>query len=61
MPPLIPRAGLFGIALTAWKLWQRLPEAQRRQAYAAARKHGPRLAMQAREAAQRHRPRRPPG
>jgi hypothetical protein len=56
---LVPRAGLFGIALTAWKLWQRLPEAQRRQAYAAARKHGPRLAMQAREAAQRRRHRQP--
>ena len=58
MPRLIPRAGAFGLALTAWKLWQRVPERQRRQAYAAARKHGPRLAMQAREAAQRrkHKP-----
>ena len=55
MPRLVPRAGLFGLALTAWKLWQRVPERQRRQAYAAARKHGPRLATQAREAAQRHR------
>ena len=58
MPRLIPRAGVFGLALTAWKLWQRGPERQRRQAYAAARKHGPRLAMQARDAAQRrkHKP-----
>jgi hypothetical protein len=59
VPRLVPRAGLFGIALTAWKLWQRVPEAQRRQAYAAARKHGPRLAMQAREAAQRRKHPRP--
>ena len=58
MPRLVPRAGVFGLALTAWKLWQRVPERQRRQAYAAARKHGPRLAMQARDAAQRrkHKP-----
>jgi hypothetical protein len=59
VPPLIPRAGLFGIALTAYRLWQRVPEAQRRQALAAARKHGPRLATQAREAAQRRRHRGP--
>ena len=58
MARLVPRAGVFGLALTAWKLWQRVPERQRRQAYAAARKHGPRLAMQARDAAQRrkHKP-----
>lgn len=60
MPRLFPRrAGAFGLALAAYDLWRRLPEPQRRQVTAAARKHGPRLASQAAKAAaaRRRRPR----
>jgi hypothetical protein len=53
------RLGPLGVALTAYDLWRRLPEAQRRQVMAAARKHGPKLASQAAQAAasRRRRPR----
>jgi hypothetical protein len=48
MPPfsrLGRRAGPLGIALTAWDLWRRLPPKQRKRLLAAARKHGPTVAM----------------
>jgi hypothetical protein len=52
MPPLFARRlGPLGLALTAYDLYRRLPEAQRRQLATAARKHGPRLASQAAKAA----------
>ena len=59
MPRL--RVGLFGLVLTAYDVWRRLPEAQRRQALKAARQHGPRLASMAAAAAASRRRRRPLG
>ena len=51
MPPLTRllgrRAGPVGIALTAYDLWRRLPEAQRRQLLEQGRKHGTRIATTA--------------
>lgn len=51
MPPLTRllgrRAGAMGLALTAYDLWRRLPEQQRRQIMAQGRKHGPRIAAEA--------------
>jgi hypothetical protein len=41
------RWGAFGIALTAWDIWRRLPPHYRRQIIAATRKHGPRVASAA--------------
>jgi hypothetical protein len=41
------RAGAIGIALTAYDLWLRLPENQRRQLLAHGRRHGTRLAASA--------------
>ena len=38
------RLGPFGVVLTAWDLWRRLPPAQRQRILKAARTHGPRLA-----------------
>jgi hypothetical protein len=43
------RVGAFGVALTAWDLWRRLPPAQRRLLIRQARKHGPTLVKQARK------------
>jgi hypothetical protein len=55
--PRFRRLGPIGLALTAYDLWRRLPDAQRRQLVDATRKHGPRLASQALKRARR----RPPG
>ena len=43
--PMAPlrRLGPFGIALTAFDLWTRLPPAHRRRLIEATRKHGPRV------------------
>ena len=41
------RVGPVGIALTAFDLWRRLPEAQRRQLLEHGRRHGSRLAVEA--------------
>lgn len=41
---LTRRAGPVGIALTAYDVWRRLPEAQRRQVLDATRKQAPRAA-----------------
>ena len=49
---LTRRAGPVGLLLTAYDLWRRLPQKQRRQLLDATRKHGPRLAS---KAAQRRR------
>ena len=43
------RLGPFGIALTAWDVWRRLPPQQRQRIIRAAREHGPRLAGRARK------------
>ena len=50
MPRLLPlgrKPGAIGLALTAYDLWRRLPEAQRRQLLEHGRRHGSRLAVQA--------------
>ena len=51
MPPVTKlfgkRAGPIGLALTAYDLWRRLPEAQRRQLLEQGRKHGTRIATTA--------------
>ena len=46
---------ILDVAIDTRANWAKKHLASIRQAYAAARKHGPRLATQAREAAQRHR------
>ncbi|MBA3365695.1 MAG: hypothetical protein H0U03_07915 [Actinobacteria bacterium] len=45
---LARRMGPFGIVLTAWDIWRRLPPKQRKRILDATRKHGPRMAAQAR-------------
>jgi hypothetical protein len=40
------RTGAFGMALTLFDLWRRLPPRQRRWVFKQARKHGPRVAKQ---------------
>jgi hypothetical protein len=51
VPPLTRllsrRAGPVGVALTAYDLWRRLPEKQRRQLLAQGRLHGSRIAGKA--------------
>jgi hypothetical protein len=37
-------AGTFGLALTLWDAWQRIPPHHRRRIMKQARKHGPKLA-----------------
>ncbi len=41
------RIGPLGLALTAYDIWRRLPESQRRRLLAQGRKHGPRIAAEA--------------
>jgi hypothetical protein len=41
------RAGPLGLALAAYDLWNRLPEAHRRRLLEQTRKHGPRIAVAA--------------
>jgi hypothetical protein len=43
---LTRRAGPVGLALTAYDIWRRIPQRQRKQLIEAARKHGPRVAAQ---------------
>jgi hypothetical protein len=47
MPRPFRRFGPFGLALTAWDLWRRLPPKQRKQMLDLARKHGPTVAARA--------------
>jgi hypothetical protein len=54
---LTRKAGVVGLALTAFDIWMRIPPNQRRQLMQQARKHGPRIA---RAAIERRRSRRPP-
>jgi hypothetical protein len=44
---LTRRAGAFGLAMTAWDIWRRIPPKHRRTILNQARKHGPTLAKQA--------------
>ena len=43
MPRLMRRAGPIGIALTAYDLWKRLPQKQRKAILEQARRRGPQL------------------
>jgi len=43
----IARPGAFGLVLTAYDLWNRLPASQRRKLLQGARKHGPTVARAA--------------
>jgi hypothetical protein len=43
MPKLMRRAGPLGVALTAYDLWKRLPQNQRRAIVGQARRYGPQL------------------
>jgi hypothetical protein len=45
----------FALALAAWRVWRRLPAAQRRQLIHTARVHGPRLARAAARSRSRRR------
>ena len=49
------RVGPWGVALTVWDVWRRIPPKQRKRLLQQARKHGPRLARRAYDA--RRRPR----
>jgi hypothetical protein len=44
MPPRILNRGPVGVAIVAWKVWQRLPPEARRSVVRAARSHGVRAA-----------------
>jgi hypothetical protein len=46
MAPMPPK-GTIGIAFAAYKLWRRLPPAQRRAPFDQAKKHGPKAAAAA--------------
>ena len=59
MPKLLRRAGPIGVALTAYDLWKRLPQNQRKAILAQARRHGPRLVSEAVRAARSARRARP--
>jgi hypothetical protein len=48
MAKMFPRSPI-GVAFVLWRVWRRLPPAQRRQLLQAARRHGPRLAGAARQ------------
>jgi hypothetical protein len=46
---LTRRAGPFGLALTAWDVWRRIPPKQRKQLLRQMRKHGPTVVEQVRK------------
>jgi hypothetical protein len=52
------RVGPWGLALTIWDIWRRIPPQHRKRLVDQARRHGPRIARQAYEA-RRRAPRRP--
>jgi hypothetical protein len=60
MPKLTRRAGTFGLALTLWDVWKRIPPHHRKRIMKQARKHGPRLAARAMQAQQERRRRSKP-
>jgi hypothetical protein len=57
MPKLTRRAGTFGLALTLWDVWKRIPPHHRKRIMKQARKHGPKLAARAMQAQQARRKR----
>jgi hypothetical protein len=46
---LTRRAGPFGLVLTAWDVWRRIPPKHRKTILKQARKHGPKIAKRAAE------------
>jgi hypothetical protein len=55
---LVFRRSTIGLAWSAYRLWRRIPPAQRRKLVAQGRKHGPRIAAKAVKAGRR-RPKKP--
>jgi hypothetical protein len=47
MPRPVRSLGPLGIAVSAWKLWRRLPPKQRKRVMKQVRRHGPKLAAKA--------------
>jgi hypothetical protein len=47
MPKLPRRAGPFGLALTAYDVWKKLPPERRDKIVAQLRKHGPKVVKEA--------------
>jgi hypothetical protein len=47
MPRIVRRLGPAGLAVSAWKLWRRLPPKQRKRLLKQMRKHGPKVAAKA--------------
>jgi hypothetical protein len=50
--------GPAGLAVSAWRLWRRLPPKQRRRVLRQVRKHGPKMAARAVKYAAKRRTRR---
>ena len=47
MPKLLRRAGAFGLVLSAYDVWKKLPPERRNKIVADIRKHGPKVAKDA--------------
>jgi hypothetical protein len=47
MPKLSRRAGPFGLALSAYDVWKKLPPERRNKIVAQVRKHGPKVVKEA--------------
>ena len=47
VPGVVRRLGPMGFAVSAWKLWRRLPPKQRKRVMKQVRRHGPKLAAKA--------------
>jgi hypothetical protein len=45
--PRVRTLGPAGLAVSAWRLWRRLPPKQRKRVLKQVRKHGPKLAARA--------------
>ena len=52
---LAGRLGWWGVVLTAWDLWRRIPKQHRKHIYRQVRKHAPTVARAAAREAQRAR------
>jgi hypothetical protein len=50
---LTRRLGIWGVALTAWDIWRRIPKQHRRMIIQQARKHGPKVAARVMQQRQR--------
>ena len=52
---LTKKAGVVGLAMTAWDIWRRIPPRHRKTIVKHARKHGPRIAARVIQAQQQRR------